>query len=399
MLKDPLSLSDDNVMRLCGAAFTHQYAHSALVRGPCRLFLLPLFFLLLRGQQVCLMAQTAPLVRAAGQQRPGIVGARITLSAAQNLTGGWFGVPVILLTILLVAAVIFAAVADRRRKQIEAINVELTNVLTECKRAGEKLNQRNAELELRVVECAGQLEAATKESEAFSYTVAHDLRAPLRHISGFSKILKDSYGATLDPTAQDYLRFICDGAKHMGQLIDDLLTMGQIGRQALVPRPTDLNSLVDGAVENLRAEYEDRQIDWKIGQLPSVECDAGLVRQVFEQLLANAVKYTRPRERAVIEVGRVPTDGPPTIFVRDNGAGFDQRYAHKLFGLFQRLHTAEEFEGTGVGLATAQRIVVRHGGRIWAEAEVDKGATFFFTLAASRQGSTNGTKSSSAGGS
>jgi light-regulated signal transduction histidine kinase (bacteriophytochrome) len=303
---------------------------------------------------------------------------------------------VAVLAILIAAAVLFVAVADSRRKA-ETVIVELTNRFNERKRAAEQMSQRVAHLEALAAELTTQLETANKESEAFSYTVAHDLRAPLRHISGFSKILRDTYSANLDATAQNYLRFVCDGAKNMGRLIDDLLAMGRIGRQELVPRPTDLNLLVGGAVSNLQQEYEGREIDWKIGELPSIECDSALVKQVFANLLSNAVKYTRLREKASIEVGRVTTDGAPTIFVRDNGTGFDQRYAHKLFGVFQRLHTAEQYEGTGVGLATAQRIVLKHGGRIWAEAEVDKGATFFFTLAADCQGSANGTKFTAAG--
>ncbi len=374
------------------AAYTHQYACSALVPGPYRLFPLPLLCLILRGRVAPLAAQSTSL-----PQRPVFAEAVINLHAAQNLPAGSLGILVTLLSILLVAAVLFATIADRRRKRFEAANLELINQLREYKQAGEEVNQRNAELEFRVVECTGQLEAANKESEAFSYSVAHDLRAPLRHISGFCTILKETYGAALDETAQDYLRYVCDGARNMGQLIDDLLTMGRISRQELVPKPTDLNSLVHAAVETLQPEYEGRQIDWKIGELPAVECDPALMRQVFANLLSNAVKYTRPREKAVIEVGRVTTDDAPTIFVRDNGAGFDQRYVQKLFGVFQRLHAAEEFEGTGVGLATVQRIVLRHGGRIWAEAEVDKGATFFFTLAANRRGSTNKAKSSASG--
>lgn len=325
--------------------------------------------------------------------QPGIVNAAISLITP----AGSLGVVMTLLTILFVTATFFAAAAARRRKQAEAVNVKLASELNESRRAAEQMKQHIAELEARAAELTGQLEAANKESEAFSYTVAHDLRAPLRHISGFSKILRDNYSSSLDATAQDYLRFVCDGAKNMGRLIDDLLTMGRISRQELVPRPTDLNQLVDGAVASLRNEYEGREIDWKIGKLPSVECDPALVKQVFANLLSNAVKYTRPRPKASIEVGRVTTCGAPTIYVRDNGTGFDQRYAHKLFGVFQRLHTAEQFEGTGVGLATAQRIVLRHGGRIWAEAEVDKGATFFFTLAADGQGSANGTKSTAPG--
>jgi light-regulated signal transduction histidine kinase (bacteriophytochrome) len=325
------------------------------------------------------------------------VDAAIALSGTQNLTARWSIIWAIFLLSVFVATVLFATITDRRRKRTKAVNLELIGELRECRRAREEINKLNADLEFRLAERTAQLEAANKESEAFSYSVAHDLRAPLRHISGFSKILQDNYGTTLDATAQGYLRFVCDGAKHMGRLVDDLLTMGRVGRQKLVPKPTDLNSLLGGAVESLQPEYEGRQIDWKIGELPSVECDPALMKEVFANLISNAVKYTRPREKAVIEVGQLTTDGGPTIFVRDNGTGFDQRYAHKLFGLFQRLHTAEEFEGTGVGLATAQRIVARHGGRIWAEAEVDKGATFFFTLATHRPGSRNGTKSSAPG--
>jgi light-regulated signal transduction histidine kinase (bacteriophytochrome) len=315
-----------------------------------------------------------------------------------NLTVGAMGVLVIfLLSILLAAAVLFASVASWRRRQAEAANQELTNEVRERKRAEEEVSKLNAELERRVVQRTGQLDAANKELEAFSYSVAHDLRAPLRHINGFSKILQDDYSAALDATAQHYLKSIQDGARNMGQLVDDLLKMGKIGRQELACRPTDLNSLVVGVLQDLQPEYEGRQIDWRIGELPSVDCDSGLIRQVFANLLSNAVKYTRPREKAVIEVGQVTMDEAPTFFIRDNGAGFDQKYVHKLFGVFQRLHSAEQFEGTGVGLATVQRIVQKHGGRIWAQAEVDKGATFFFALAAIRQGSANATKSAAAG--
>jgi light-regulated signal transduction histidine kinase (bacteriophytochrome) len=315
-----------------------------------------------------------------------------------TLSVGAIGVLVIfLLTMLLAAAVLFAAVASRRRRQAEAANRELTNEVRERTRAEEEVHQLNAELEHRVAARTEQLDAANKELEAFSYSVAHDLRAPLRHINGFSKILQEDYGSALDATAQHYLKSVSDAARNMGQLVDDLLKMGQIGRQALVRRPINLNALVESVRQELEPEYVGRQIDWRIGELPSVDCDPGLMKQVLANLLSNAVKYTRPREKAVIEVGQVHVDGAPAIFVRDNGAGFDQQYAHKLFGVFQRLHSAEEFEGTGVGLATVGRIVQKHGGRIWAEAEVDKGATFFFTLAGDRQGSAYATKSVAAG--
>ena len=314
------------------------------------------------------------------------------------LTVGTMGVLVIfLLTILLLAAVLLAVVAVRRKRQAEAANRGLTQEVRERRRAEEEVNKLNAELERRVVERTGQLDAANKELEAFSYSVAHDLRAPLRHINGFSKILQDDYGPALDATAQDYLKSVCDAAKHMGQLVDDLLKMGLIGRRELMCKLTNLNALMEKVRQDLQPECQGRQIDWRIGELPSVECDPGLMTQVFANLLSNAVKYTRRRETAVIEVGQVTSDDEPAIFIRDNGAGFDSRYAEKLFGVFQRLHNAEEFEGTGVGLATVQRIVQKHGGRIWAEAEVDKGATFFFALAASSRVSANATKSAATG--
>jgi len=337
------------------------------------------------------------------QSNPGAEGPRKTYAlnlgpVHLNLTVGAMGVLVIfLLTILLAAAILFAVVASYRRRRAEAANHELSKENTERRRAEDEVSRLNAELESRVLERTGQLDAANKELEAFSYSVAHDLRAPLRHINGFSKILRDDYGPALDVTAQHYLKSVCDAAKHMGQLVDDLLKMGRIGRQELACRPTDLNSVVERVLQDLQTEYEARRIDWRIGELPSVECDPGLMRQVFANLLSNAVKYTQRREIAVIEVGQATSEGAPVIFIRDNGAGFDQRYAHKLFGVFQRLHSVEEFEGTGVGLATVQRIIQKHGGRVWAEAEVDKGATFFFALAPTSQSSPNTAKSVAAG--
>ena len=242
------------------------------------------------------------------------------------------------------------------------------------------------ELERRVEERTAQLQAANKELEAFSYSVSHDLRAPLRHISGFSKLLARERSIQSDATIQHYLSLIQDGARNMGELIDDLLNMGRIGRQELVCKRTDLNRLLQDILEDLQPELGGRQIDWHIGPLPTLECDPGLIKQVFINLLSNAVKYTRRRECAVIQVGETILEGDSVIFVRDNGAGFEQQYVHKLFGVFQRLHRAEEFEGTGVGLATVRRIIERHGGRVWAEGEADKGATFFLTLGPAGQG-------------
>jgi signal transduction histidine kinase len=314
------------------------------------------------------------------------------------LTVGAMGVLVIfLLVILLGAAVLFAAVAGHRRRQAEKANCLLRDEIGERKRAEEEVSKLNSALENRVVVRTEQLDAANKDLEAFSYSVAHDLRAPLRHINGFSKLLQDHLGSTLDATALRHLSSLRDSAKTMGQLVDDLLKMGRIGRQELVCRPTDLNSLVESARLDLEAECKGRQIEWRVRELPSVECDPGLMKLVFTNLLSNAVKYTQRHEKAIIEVGQVILDGATAIFVRDDGAGFDPRYSHKLFGVFQRLHSTQEFEGTGVGLATVQRIVRKHGGRIWAEAEVDKGAIFFFTLGASGRGSANAAKSVAAG--
>jgi len=227
-------------------------------------------------------------------------------------------------------------------------------------------------------------EASNRELEAFSYSVSHDLRAPLRHILGFAKILGEEYGPTLAPEAQHHLERIQQGAQRMGQLVDDLLSLARVGRQGLRLQVTDLKTLVEEVISESLPDTAERQLEWKIGDLPFVECDPSLIQQVFQNLLSNAVKFTRSRSRALIEVGQRDHEGT-VLFVRDNGVGFNMKYADKLFGVFQRLHRAEDFEGTGVGLATVQRIIQKHGGGIWAEAELDKGATFYFTLGASEK--------------
>ena len=230
-----------------------------------------------------------------------------------------------------------------------------------------------------------ELAASVKELEAFTYSVSHDLRAPLRHISGFSKILSEEFGPNLPVDAQHHLRRVQEGTRRMGLLVDDLLNLARLGRRDLSLRVSGLRAVVDETIAELAPEYGNRQIEWKIGDLPFVECDPGLMKQVFQNLISNALKFTRPRRQAVIEIGQKDDNGTPIVLVRDNGVGFDMKYADKLFAVFQRLHRVEDFEGTGVGLATVQRIIQKHGGRIWADAELDKGATFYFTLGTSEK--------------
>ncbi len=228
------------------------------------------------------------------------------------------------------------------------------------------------------------MSAANKELESFTYSVAHDLRAPVRHIDAFSKILQDDFASSLPLEAKHYLKNIRNSTAKMSQLVDDLLNLARVGRQELRRQSTPLGGLVAEVVADLKQETDGRTLEWHVQPLPAVECDPGLMKQVFTNLLSNAVKYTRPRAVAVIEVGCRKANNDTIVFVRDNGVGFDMKYVDKLFGVFQRFHRAEEFEGTGVGLATVDRIVRKHGGHIWAEAAVDQGATFYFTISGLR---------------
>jgi PAS domain S-box-containing protein len=225
-----------------------------------------------------------------------------------------------------------------------------------------------------------ELEAANKELEAFTYSVSHDLRAPLRGVLGFSRILVDEYAAQLPPEVQRYLGLVHSNTQQMGRLVDDLLSFSRFSRQAMAATLIDPATLVREAFDMLSSGQPERSVKMTIGDLTACRGDRGLLKQVFVNLISNALKFTRQRDPAIIEVGSRRMDGQTVYFVRDNGAGFDMRYVGKLFGVFQRLHSAETYEGTGVGLAIVQRIVHRHGGRIWAEGEIDKGATFFFTL-------------------
>ncbi|MGH7979342.1 MAG: sensor histidine kinase, partial [Limisphaerales bacterium] len=249
--------------------------------------------------------------------------------------------------------------------------------ITERKLAQERIEKLNEDLQRHSL----RLEGANKELEAFSYSVSHDLRAPLRHIDGFVKMLIKQSHAQLDERGKRYLDIICDSAQKMGTLIDELLVFSRMSRAELRRSKVSTEALVHEAVQGLETEINDRRIDWKIAALPEVEADPAMLQQVWVNLISNAVKYTRPRDPAKIEIGCADsTNGEYVFYVQDNGVGFDMQYAHKLFGVFQRLHRPEEFEGSGIGLANVSRIVHRHGGRVWAEGKPDAGATFYFSL-------------------
>jgi len=258
--------------------------------------------------------------------------------------------------------------------------VFVLNDVTDRKKAEQKVLQLNEELEQRVKRRTAQLEAANQELESFSYSVSHDLRTPLRAIDGFSRILLKDHADRLDAEGQRLLSIIRANTHNMGQLIDDLLAFSRLGRREVKVADLDMGTLVRNVAGELQNTLGDRQVDWDLKPLAATRADRALMQQVWVNLLGNALKFTRQQEAAVIEVGCRPAGDEDIYYVKDNGVGFDMQFVHKLFGVFQRLHRYEEFEGTGVGLALVQRIVQRHGGRVWAEGQVNGGACFYFSL-------------------
>jgi signal transduction histidine kinase len=295
-------------------------------------------------------------------------------------------VPIIVLTGLGDEALALRMVQEGAQDYITKIDLN-GNVLSrairyaiERERADQRIRKFNEELEERVRQRTAELEAANRELEAFSASVSHDLRGPLHLIEGYTDLLQETHASVLSLEGKKYLQHTRAAAQSMAGIIESLLRLSRLGRQQLQLQRASLDEMIGNILADCMSEIRGRKIEWKIADLPEISCDPELVKQAFTNLISNAIKYTRRRDAAVIEVGQMTLDSDEVFFVRDNGAGFDMSSAGKLFNAFQRFHHPQEFEGNGVGLATVRRIIERHGGRIWAESEIGKGATFFFTL-------------------
>ncbi len=271
---------------------------------------------------------------------------------------------------------------QRNEQRIPIAILETNNDITQRKRGEEEVRKLNQEHGKRTIE----LEAINKELEAFAYSISHDLRAPLRHMVGFTELLQKNASSVVDEKGRRYMSTILESAKRMGTLIDDLLAFSRIGRAEARESMVNLEELVKEVQSEVAPEAEGRSITWKLGPLPDLYGDRSMLKLALVNLFSNAIKFTRPRPQPEIEMGCAEKQNDRiVVFIRDNGVGFDMKYANKLFGVFQRLHRVEEFEGTGIGLATVQRIIRRHGGEVWAEGLVDKGATFFFSVPSQRR--------------
>ncbi|HCL00027.1 MAG TPA: hypothetical protein DHW42_08000, partial [Candidatus Marinimicrobia bacterium] len=264
-----------------------------------------------------------------------------------------------------------------RTKELEDKTVTIAKSQEALTYLMEDVNDARQELEI----AKSRLEISNRDLEAFAYSVSHDLRAPLRHVDGFAELLMSQSADKLDEKGRSYLDKIITASQNMGTLIDDLLAFSRIGRKEIFKIPVELNSMIEKIKDELESDIKNRKVSWRVDQLGIVRADPTLIKQVFVNLMSNALKYTRPRKEAKIEIGLKKSDeNEKIIYIKDNGVGFDMKYSDKLFGVFQRLHSSSDFEGTGIGLANVRRIINRHGGRVWAEAEIDKGAAFYISL-------------------
>jgi signal transduction histidine kinase len=316
------------------------------------------------GQGKATMDQIRSIVADMQGQERDLLFRRIKVAETNGLrTRLWlllgFGIAIILVGV----ASVFIAFYQKQRREAELV-----------------IRQLNTELELRVQQRTALLEEANKELEAFSYSVSHDLRAPLRHINGFTELLEKKAADQLDDSSKRYITTIQGAAKHAGILVDDLLSFSRMGRSEMKSTSVNLDGIVAEVRHDFELDTDGREIEWQVAPLPPMPGDAAMLRLVFQNLIGNALKYTKPCKDVVIEIGVEKQERENVFYIRDNGVGFDMRYVDKLFGVFQRLHNKDDFEGTGIGLANVRRIIVRHGGRTWAEGEVGKGATFYFTL-------------------